>query len=245
MLARTGLRLTIVAAFALAISACGKEQAADEMAMATASPAQAGTVSDPAGVEYTVVFKSRWTKAEHPFEYPEPGVVTGPHFSGIIGASHNSSYSIFAEGALPSAGLEKLSEEGKHTPLDEEIRAAITAGNALQLFESGPLREFNDSLVTTFRVDAAHPMVSLVAMVAPSPDWFTGASSVNLMENGQWVASRTIQLNAWDSGGDDGATYKAADKDNNPKQRTMLARSRHFVINGEVVPVATLTFIKK
>jgi hypothetical protein len=83
--------------------------------------------------------------------------------------------------------------------------------------------------------------VSLVAMIAPSPDWFTGAANVQLMENGGWVSSRTIQLNAYDSGGDDGATYKAPDRDTNPKKPTMLAGTRHFVGNGAPVPVATLT----
>lgn len=245
MFGRTESRIALVAAVALGIAACSGKDAQDEAALATPAAAQAGAAMDPAGAEYVVVFRSRWTKAEHPFEYPEPGVVTGPHFSGIIGASHNGSYSIFNEGALPTAGLEKLSEEGKHTPLDAEIRAAIAAGSAGTLFESGPLRDFADSLVTSVKVDAAHPMVSLAAMIAPSPDWFTGVSNVSLRENGQWVASRTIELNAWDSGGDDGATYKAADRDNNPKKPTTLNRSRHFVTNGQVVPVASVTFVRK
>ena len=82
-------------------------------------------------------------------------------------------------------------------------------------------------------------------MIAPSPDWFTGASNVNLMEGGQWAASRTLELYAWDSGGDDGATYKAADKDNDPKKPTMQAMSRHFSANGSAIPVAMVTITKK
>ena len=244
MFGRMTSRMAVLASVAALIAACSKTETKDEMAM-SATAKQAGTAMDPQAAEYTVILKSRWTKAEHPFEYPEPGVVTGPHFSGIIGASHNEGYSIFAEGTLPTPGLEKLSEEGKHTPLDAEIRSAIAAGNAAELFESGPLRDFSDSLVTTVHVDPAHALVSLVAMVAPSPDWFTGAAKVNLMENGEWVASKTLELDAWDSGGDDGTTYKAADKDNNPKKPTTLNKSRHFLTNGQVVPVATLIFIKK
>jgi len=244
MFGRIDTRLALLAAVSLVVAACSRTEATHDSAMA-ASAKQAGAAMDPGTVEYTVILKSRWTKAEHPFEYPEPGVVTGPHFSGIIGASHSAAYSIFAEGAKPTPGLEKLSEEGKHSPLDEEIRAAIMAGTAGNLFESGPLRDFSDSLVATVHVDAAHPMVSLVAMIAPSPDWFTGAASINLSENGQWVASRTMELNAWDSGGDDGTTYKAPDKDANPKKPTMINRSRHFVTNGQLVPVATLTIVRR
>jgi hypothetical protein len=82
-------------------------------------------------------------------------------------------------------------------------------------------------------------------MIAPSPDWFTGVANVNLMENGAWAASRTLDLVAYDSGGDDGTTYKAPDKDNNPKKPTSKATTQHFVVNGATVPVGSVTFIKK
>ncbi|MGH9259114.1 MAG: spondin domain-containing protein [Acidimicrobiales bacterium] len=233
-------RLAMVCAVVLA-GACKR---GDQAASRAAQAGDQMTTDAMGTAEYTIVLKSRWTRAEHPFEYPTAGPILGPHFSGLIGASHDASYSIFADGGLPTAGLEKLSEEGKHNPLDDEIKAAIAAGRAGMLVETGPLRDFGDSLVTTVRVDGVHPLVSLVAMVAPSPDWFTGATNVNLMENGAWVASRTIELNAWDSGGDDGTTYKAPDNDNSPKKPTMRAMTPHFVVNGVTVPVATVTFTK-
>jgi hypothetical protein len=199
----------------------------------------------PAGTaEYTIVLRSTWTASNHPYEYPTAGALTGPHFSGLIGASHDASFMLFTEGSTPTAGLENLSEQGKHSPLDAELREAAGRGSVGVLFESGPLRDFGDSLVATVRVDEAHPLVSLVAMIAPSPDWFTGVANVNLWQNGGWVATRTLTLNAYDSGGDDGATYKAPDLDANPKKPTMLARTPHFVMNGQPVPVATVTIRK-
>ena len=203
----------------------------------------ASAMSD--GVEYTIVLKSNWTQARFPFEYPEAGTFTGAHFSGLIGAAHSPTYAIFGVGSRPTPGLEKLSEEGKHTPLDGEIRAAIQSGIAASLVESGPLRDFKDSLVATVRVDADHPLVSLVAMIAPSPDWFTGVSNVNLRENGEWVQSRSLDLWAYDSGGDDGSTYKAADQDNNPKKPTSQATDRHFAPGGKALAVGTVTIKRK
>lgn len=197
------------------------------------------------GAEYTVTLASTWTAANHPFEYPEAGVLTGPHFSGLIGASHNDGYALLKEGTPPTPGLERLSEEGKHSPLDQEIKAAIAAGTAGMLFESDPLKDFSKTVQTKVRVTDKHPMVSAVAMVAPSPDWFTGAANVNLKEGGSWVPSKTVTLYAWDSGGDDGTTYKAPDKDTNPKKPTMMAETPHFVMNGKRVPVGTLTFKKQ
>ncbi len=140
--------LLVTAAF---VAACGKE--------APKAPAAPPPGAMPtAAAEYTVIIKSTWTKKTHPFEYP-----SGAHFSGMIGASHNAKYSIFAVGRRPTPGLERLSEEGKHSPLDTEIRTAIDQGNALMLFESGGLKNWRDSMVATVRADPAHPLVSVAA----------------------------------------------------------------------------------
>jgi Spondin_N len=205
--------------------------------------ALSATAADSA--HYTVTFTRHWTAQTHPFEYPEAGLLTGPHFSGLIGASHNGAYKIFKEGAKPTAGLEKLSEEGKHSPLDTEIEAAIASGKAGALFETGPIRDDMGTETAEVTVTSKFPLVSAVAMIAPSPDWFAGAMDVNLMEGGKWVAAKTVDLYAYDSGGDDGTTYKADDKDNSPKKATMSAGTPHFVSKGRKVRVATLTFTKK
>lgn len=196
--------------------------------------------------EYTVILKSTWTAATHPFEYPRGTGPNAPHFSGLIGATHDQSYAIFAEGTTPTPGLERLSEEGNHRPLNDEISVAIVQRHALSLFETDPLRMATDSLVTIARVDSLHPLVSLVAMIVPSPDWFAGVRNVNLMENGAWVATRTVELRPYDAGGDDGATYKAPDRNNDPKKPATLNTSRHFTVNGVVsAPVGSVTFIRK
>jgi hypothetical protein len=209
------------------------------------SSQQPSSMAKGEGVNYLITFTSNWTPQTHPFEYPKPGILTGPHFSGLIGASHNDQFSLFKEGTPPTPGLEHLSEEGKHHPLDDEIRAAIKDGKAMMLFENEPLRDFSKSSTVKFQVNDQYPLVSFVAMIAPSPDWFTGITNVNLKEGGEWIANKTIQLYAWDSGGDDGTTYEAADIDTNPKKPTTMAMTPHFVINGQKVSVATVTFTKQ
>ena len=206
----------------------------------------AGTAAAADGsAHYSVKFTRLWTQKSHPFEYPPAAIVGGPHFSGLIGASHNGAYKIFREGAKPTPGLEKLSEEGKHSPLDAEIKAAIASGKAGALFETGAVRDEDGVETTEVTVTSKFPMVSAVAMIAPSPDWFAGVADVNLMEGGKWVTTKTVDLYAYDSGGDDGTTYKADDKDTNPKKPTMSASTRHFLANGKKVRVATLTFTRE
>jgi len=232
------MRLAAVAAVALGVTSCTKAEGEHNGETMASNPAMSDSAT------YRIVFRSSWTPERHPVDYPPDGAISGPHFSGIIGTTHNSGYTLFADMRLPTPGLERLSEEGRHSPLDEEIRTAVTAGTAGMLFETGGLRDFGDSLVVEVRADRDHPMLSLAAMIAPSPDWFTGISNLPLMENGSWITGRTLMLNAWDSGGDDGVTYRAADRDNNPKKPTMQAATRHFVVNGAAVPVATVTITK-
>src|SRR6266704_4179130 len=170
----------------LCLAACGK---GSKSAPPAAPPAAARPARPTAPAEYTVIVKSTWTKTTHPFEYP-----SGAHFSGMIGASHNAKYSVFAVGRRPTPGLERLSEEGKHSPLDTEIQSAIDQGNALMEFESGGFKNWKDSMVSTVRVDSAHPLVDVVNMVTPSPAWFTGATNVDLAENGSRITRRTVTL---------------------------------------------------
>lgn len=194
---------------------------------------------------YEITFTPGWTARSHPLDYPEAGLLTGPHFSGIIGATHGSGYELFKVGRMPGAGIERLSEMGKHDPLDAEIKAAIAKGTAGALFETDGIKDLTKPVRFTVTVDGKNPMVSAVAMIAPSPDWFAGVANISLKEGGGWVVVKTLDVYAYDSGGDDGTTYMAADKDTNPKKPTSIAGSAHFMSGGKKVPVARITFTRK
>ena len=58
------------------------------------------------------------------------------------------------------------------------------------------------------------PLVSIVTMLAPSPDWFTGIKKVSLCDtsSGMWMDNHTIyNLDPWDAGTDNGTTFMADD----------------------------------
>lgn len=200
--------------------------------LATASGAEAGSKA-----RYVVTFDGTWSAASHPLDYP-----SGAHFSGLIGATHGEGYSLFREGGTATPGLENLAEKGAHRPLDAEIRAQLDQGKAGALIEGQAIFGPPGQASVELEIDDAHPMVSLVAMIAPSPDWFAGAADVALLENGQWVAERTVTLEAWDAGTDAGATYKASDADMMPRGPVQRNASAHFVADGQMVPVGTVTF---
>lgn len=188
---------------------------------------------------YTVQVNATWTAQTHPLDYPGDA-----HFSGLIGTTHNSNYYIFKDGGIATDGLEALSEHGSHSPLNDEIKVAIAKGDAGALFESDPLFTFPGTLSASFTVDTAHPNVSVVAMVAPSPDWFTGVQSVPLHTARGWVDTVTLPLWVWDAGTDLGTTYHADDADALPRQSTRLNASPHFLATARLEPVGTITFTR-
>ena len=101
------------------------------------------------------------------------------------------------------------------------------------------------SAETVFEIDAAHPKVSIAAMIAPSPDWCAVAADVVLAENGSFVAEKTAVLYAWDAGTDSATTYRALDADMQPRGPMQPNEPAYFVRGGTPVPVGRVTFVKQ
>jgi hypothetical protein len=198
--------------------------------------------ADAAGpATYKLVFERSWSSETHPQDFPLLA-----HFSPVIGVTHGDGYDPFRAGATATAGIEKLCEEGKHQPLDGEIRAAIAQGSAGALIETpDPLRSVPGRAEASFAIDPAHPKVSIAAMIAPSPDWCAIAADVELMEDGQWVAEKTVVLEAWDVGTDAATSYRALDADMQPRGPIELSTRPYFQKDGMRMPVGKVTFVRQ
>jgi hypothetical protein len=201
------------------------------------------SAQESANATYEVTVTPLWTPDRFPVEYPKRGA----HFSGVIGATHDGSLTLFRVGNLPSPGLERLSELGELDALAAEIELAHSHGVVGSMFESRPNQNLGRATQKfTVTVDVRYPIVTMVLRIAPSPDWFAGVAGVNLMKEIRWfVAEKTVDALAYDAGGDDGATYTAADADTDPKQPTRAASPKHFAKNGNAMPVARITFRRK
>jgi hypothetical protein len=234
------------AALALCLMACQRppQPAATTSPPRTAVPSGIATTPTPPSITYQVEFASRWTRANFPHRYPDTSLIHRPHFSGWIGTAHNGNYRLYAEGALPTLGLEALAEEGEHEPFIAEINAAIAVGDAVGIARSEALRDFSETRRFEITLDATHPNAALVSMIAPSPDWFA-AVDVNLMENGVFVARKQVDVYLWDAGSDSGAEFFSDDLDSDPKQPVAPARAPYFTRQGQPMPVGTLSFTRK
>jgi hypothetical protein len=208
-------------------------------ALAGLGAAHAASAQPPA--RYQVVFERSWSEATHPQDFPLLA-----HFSPVIGVTHDAADPLFPSGKTASAGLERLCEEGKHQPLDAEIAAAIAKGGVGALIEAKePLRSAPGQASASFEIDTRHPLVSIAAMIAPSPDWCAVAANVALLEDGQWVAKKTVALEAWDMGTDSATSYRALDDDTQPRGAVLRSESPYFVKDGKRTPVGSVTFVRQ
>lgn len=184
---------------------------------------------------YTITFTSTWRAETH------PGFPDGAHFSPLIGASHNVSATFWLTDTLASAGMEQMAETGGTSMLRSEFTAA---GAAVRMLITGPGLATSPDQVTlpAFTMSHSHPLVTLVSMIAPSPDWFVGVHDLSLLdETGAWQDQLVVTLVPYDAGTDDGADYTAPDQE--PAVHHAIAQ-----ISGQppfsTAPLGTFTFTR-
>src|SRR5690606_30637566 len=188
---------------------------------------------------YRVTFEATWSAETHPEDFPPD-----PHFSGLVGATHNATATLWTPGALASEGIESMAETGSKTLLIEEVEALIAAGQAREVLSGGGIPLSPGSVSMEFYVDEAFPLVSLVTMLAPSPDWFVGVTGLDLRDgDGWWVEELVVPLYVYDAGTDSGATYTAPDEDTEPPEPILQHVDPPFLVNGTVPPIGTFTFV--
>ncbi len=169
---------------------------------------------------YSARFEASWSAATHPTNFP-----SDPHFSPLTGAVHNEQVVIWQRGQNATDGIEDMAETGGTGQLLPEIQFAIDQGYALSSIEGGGIPLSPGATSVDFLVNRDYSLVTLVSMLAPSPDWFIGINSLSLFDaNGNFVDSLTVELNLYDSGTDGGLRFTSADEDI-PRSPIMLVNS--------------------
>lgn len=109
-----------------------------------------------------------------------------------------------------------MAELGSKEDLKSEIGAAIDNGTAETVINGLGLPSSPGIRHVDIEVSRGFPLVTLVTMVAPSPDWFVGVSSQALCVADQWIERLNIDQYPYDAGTDSGASYTSANKNTNP-----------------------------
>jgi hypothetical protein len=204
----------------------------------TVPPATAVPTETPAATaRYQLTFEATWSDATHPLEFPP-----NPHFSGLIGASHSPAVRLWEEGGTATPGIENMAETGGKSPLDSEIDALIGSGSACTTISGGGINPSPGVVTVTFTVSQDCPVVSVVSMIAPSPDWFVGVSALSLFENGKWIEQRVVELFPYDAGTDSGGSYASPDEPTDSPQAIHRIETEPLLVDGTVPPLGTFTF---
>lgn len=169
-----------------------------------------------ATIQYNVKFDATWSQASHPGAYP-----SGAHFSALIGGEHSDAVSFWTPGQLASAGIEQMAEIGGTTALRTEVQMAINAGTASAVIQGSGINSPGSTTVTV-NVSPQFPLVTLVTMVAPSPDWFVGVHGLDLRDGAGWNNQLTVDLYAYDAGTEQGTGFSLSNAATVPQQPIAL-----------------------
>jgi len=138
------------------------------------------TTSDALAVNYRVTFTGTWSADDvAPGTYP-----SGAHFSDLIGTTHTENSEFWRMGEPSSPGVEQVAELGVNGVIEFELQALQQAGVAGDLILFQSLFGLPNSDTIEIEVSDDKPFISLVSMIAPSPDWFVGVSGLALQEAG-------------------------------------------------------------
>ncbi len=165
------------------------------------------------------------------------------HWSPLVGVLHTSDIQFFAFNELASQGVQNIAELGVADVFSEEVDQAIQAGMAQQYLELGALA--NSSLgtleTTSIEVSADYPLISVLSMIAPSPDWMIAIHDIALLDgNGDFIEEIVIPLFPYDAGTDSGIEYASPNEVTDPPTGITSLQSI-FPFSSETVGTITLT----
>ncbi len=194
---------------------------------------------------YTITVTSVWdSEANDPIQgnsiVPLPG---NAHWSDLVGATHNSNATLLEMGSLASIGVKDVAELGNNTAIMNEVQALINNGDADQFLQT----DFQDfaprtsAVLMNIEVSEDYPLLSLLSMIAPSPDWMIAVNSINLRDGNSWRDEIVMDLFPYDAGTDSGSTYTSANQVTNPTQ-PISALVNVSPFNDKPIGTITITF---
>ncbi len=198
-----------------------------------------GAQTEPARAQdtatYTVTFKGNWNTSSTP-----GGVAGGAHFTTLIGAVHNSDVTFWTSGGTATTGVEAVAETGSTGTFRSEISNAEEGTVKSTVSQSGTSATGSRTFELEF--SRTHPLLTLLSMIGPSPDWFVGVSGLSLLDGSNWRSSLTRDLFAYDAGTEDGENFSLSNPATNPRGTiTSLRNTGKF----SDVRMARLTFTLK
>ncbi|XP_023955115.2 spondin-2-like [Bicyclus anynana] len=220
-----------------------KQVCEDRRNMEDMQPMENGNCEVCEDAQYLLTFEGIWSCHTHPLLFPKHELAASPHFSDVVGASHNKNYNVFKVYSDASEALKMLAEQGNTTKLEMEMINLVGVSVRTVIKASGQPRP-NMVTHSIFRVSREHHLVSLVTAIIPSPDWFLGVSNMELCEvnTNKWATNLTLNLYPLDAGTDSGIKFDSPNEDTMPPKPISSAVINKSVSKEQFKPFARLHF---
>lgn len=188
----------------------------------------------PQQATYRVTFIGLWSEDDST-SYP-----LSAHFTDLVGTTHRSGEPLWRSGGFATNGVEDVAELGSTGVLRSEIESAQNNDRAGPIVSLDSLFNLPNSSSTTINVTSDFPNISLISMVAPSPDWFVGVSDLSLRDGEQWRPSFAVDLHPYDAGTEEGNGFSLGNPATSPQQPISLLTNSPFIAANPVI--ARLSF---
>lgn len=190
---------------------------------------------------YIITVTGKWAA-------PNFSVPGGAHFTTFVGMVHNQNSVLWKMDQKASPGTEAVAESGNAGPIIMEIDSIMGVKNAISLIA------FTAPGITGVRqanvyCNSNYSFISLISMLGPTPDWFTGISGIDLYAGNKWASDTTINLYTFDAGSEDGDVFGYGNPPTMPQQNVRLLQASEATVlaNGSatLAPIATIRFVKR
>ena len=189
---------------------------------------------------YKITVTGQW-------QMPQFGVPPNVHFTYFAGMIHNSTAYLWRPGSNASPGIRNVAEYGGLTQIIQETDSIIYQKNSISHIAFPP-PSATGTVSSNVYCNSNYSYVSFASMIAPSPDWFIGVSSLNLYNNNQWLKDTLINLFVYDAGTKDGDVFSMTGPATTPQEPIMLQTPARATVlaNGNAIlaPIATVRFMK-
>lgn len=108
----------------------------------------------------------------------------------VTGRTHDSTYTLYRLGERLSSGIRLYVETGRTDGMD----ADGDSPNSLHSFTGPPVPQGEGTSIARAFLDGNHTLISIMARINPSPDWFVGVDSFQLCVEGNWVDTVTVEV---------------------------------------------------
>eukprot|EP00958_Prasinococcus_capsulatus_P019746 scaffold2478_cov374-Prasinococcus_capsulatus_cf.AAC.2 len=163
-------------------------------------------------VPYKMTFDATWSAMSHPQAY-----VASAHWSPPVVAAHSDAYTMWELGGIATPGIELVAETGSTSSLTNELKA-VQGSTVGDYSVAGSIGSGSGTTYTTVTATPAYSSISMVSMIAPSPDWIVGVSGIDMCDRktGLWKQAYSTYVYPVDAGTDNGLTLTAPNSDNTP-----------------------------